>query len=110
MQRASGVEVLLHGREEVFLLFLLALLGDPRVAERFVGCHALVAVDGETSLDELSCGQGHAPPVFERGEGVVGDEDGLHLFKVAVTVEGGVAAEKEVGYYAYGPDISGLLG
>lgn len=45
--------------------------------------------------------------VFEGGEAVVGDEDGLHFFEVGVPVEGGVAAEEEVGYYAYGPDVAG---
>lgn len=76
------------------------------MGERVVGGHAVGWVDGETALYEVSCGVGDAAPVFDGGEGVVGDEDGLHFFKVAVAVEGGVTAEEEIGYYADGPDVA----
>jgi len=42
-------------------------------------------------------------------EGVVSSKDGLHFFEVAVTVEGWVAAEEEVGNYTDGPDITMCL-
>lgn len=48
---------------------------------------------------------GDPSPVFDGGETVVCDEDGLHFFEVAVAVEGSVSAEEEVGYDAYCPDI-----
>ena len=69
--------------------------------------HALCGVDGEAAFDEFAGGEGDGAPVFEGGEAVVGDEDGLHFFEVGVPVEGGVAAEEEVGYYADGPDVAG---
>ena len=58
-------------------------------------------------FDEVSCGGGDVAPVFEGGEGVVGGADCLHFFEVAVAVEGGVAAEEEVGYDAGCPDVAG---
>ena len=79
---------------------------DEGVGEGLVGGHAGVRVDGQAAFDEVAGGEGDAAPVFERGEGVVGDEDGLHFFEVGVPVEGGVAAEEEVGYHAYGPDVA----
>ncbi|KAL8706695.1 MAG: hypothetical protein Q9225_007922, partial [Loekoesia sp. 1 TL-2023] len=79
---------------------------DERVGEGLVGGHSLLGVDGEAFFDEVPRGEGDAAPVFERGEGVVGYEDGLHFFEVGVPVEGGVAAEEEVGYYADGPDVA----
>ena len=69
--------------------------------------HAFGGVDGEAAFYEFARGEGDGAPVFERGEAVVGDEDGLHFFEVRVSVEGGVAAEEEVCYYAYGPDVAG---
>lgn len=84
-------------------------LHDEGVGEGLVGGHAGVRVDGQAAFDEVAGGQGDAAPVFERGEGVIGDEDGLHFFEVGVPVEGGVAAEEEVGYHAYGPDVAFLL-
>lgn len=72
-----------------------------------MGRQAGVRVDGEAFLNEVAGGEGDAAPVFERGEGVVGDEDGLHFFEVGVPVEGRVAAEEEVGDYADGPDVAG---
>lgn len=72
----------------------------------FVGCHAAVWVGGQAVFDELARGLRDVAPVFEGREGVVCDEDGLHLFKVRVAVEGGVAAQEEVGYDANGPDIT----
>ena len=69
-------------------------------------CHALLGINGEAAFDEVTGGEGDAAPVFERGEGVVGDEDGLHFFNIGVAVEGGIAAEEEVGYYANGPDVA----
>ena len=34
----------------------------------------------------------------------------MHLFEIAVAVEGRVAAEQEVGDYAYGPDVAIVKG
>lgn len=81
--------------------------GDEGVREGFVRGHAGRGVDGQAALDELPGRERDAAPVFERGEGVVGYEDGLHFFEVGVPVEGRVAAEEEVGYYADGPDVAG---
>ena len=72
--------------------------------------HAGLGVDGEAAFYEFARGEGDGAPVFEGGEGVVCDEDGLHFFEVGVAVEGGVAAEEEVSYYAYGPDVAVLGG
>ena len=69
--------------------------------------HAFCGVDGKAAFYEFAGGEGDGAPVFEGGEAVVGDEDGLHFFEVGVSVEGGVAAEEEVGYYADGPDVAG---
>jgi hypothetical protein len=110
VERAPGVEVLLDGRQQV----LLALGGDlpkvcnPGMRERLVGGHAGGGVNGEAATDELACFEGDAPPIFERREGVVGDEDGLHLLEVGVAVEGSVAAEEEVGYDADGPYVAAI--
>lgn len=65
-----------------------------------------MGIDGEAAFDEVAGGEGDAAPVFEGGEGVVGDEDGLHFFEVGVPVEGGVAAKEEVCYHADGPDVA----
>ncbi len=70
-------------------------------------CHALDRVDGEAALDEFARISGDAAPEFEGREGVVGYQDGLHFFEVGFAVEGWVAAEEEVGYHAYGPDVAG---
>jgi hypothetical protein len=80
---------------------------DPVVTQSFVRCHAFRRVDGQTALDKGSGRQRDAAPVFEGCEGVVGDENGLHLFEVAVSVEGRVAAEEEVSDDADGPNIAG---
>lgn len=69
-------------------------------------CHSLLGVDCQTAFDKLTCGEGDRAPVFEGTEGVVGDQDGLHFFKIGVPVEGGVAAEEKVGYHANCPDVS----
>lgn len=114
MEGPPRVEVLLDDGEEVAALVAAAVRGglgagfevDEGVGEGFVGGHALLRVDGEAALDELAGGEGDGAPVFERGEGVVGDEDGLHFFEVGVPVEGGVAAEEEVCYYSYGPHVA----
>jgi hypothetical protein len=74
-----------------------------------VGRHTGGRVDGEAAADEFARREGHAAPVFEGCEGVVGHEDGLHLFEVGVTVEGRVAAEEEVGDDADGPDVAGYV-
>lgn len=71
-----------------------------------MGSHALLRVDSEAFLDKIAGGEGDAAPVFERGEGVVCDEDCLHFFEVGVAVEGSVAAEEEVGYHADCPDVA----
>lgn len=63
-------------------------------------------VDGKAALDEFAGGRADVLPVFCGGEGVVGYEDGLHFFEVRIAVEGGVAAEEEVGYYANGPEVA----
>ena len=68
--------------------------------------HAGLRVGGQAAFYEFARGGGDGAPVFEGREAVVGDEDGLHFFEVGVPVEGRVAAEEEVGYYAYGPDVS----
>ena len=69
-------------------------------------CHACVGVDGEAAFDEFARREGHATPVFEGGEGVVGHEDSLHFFEVGVSIERRVAAEKEVSYHTNGPDVA----
>ena len=66
-------------------------------------------VDGEAAFYEIPRGERDAAPVFERGETVVCDEDGLHFFEVGVAVERGVAAEEKVGYDAYGPNVAVLV-
>lgn len=68
--------------------------------------HALDGVDGEAAFDEFTRVVGDAAPEFDGGEGVVGYEDCLHFFEVGFAVEGGVAAEEEIGYYSYGPDVA----
>ena len=74
-----------------------------------MGGHAGARVGGEAALDELPRGEGDGTPVFERGEGVVGHEDGLHFLEVGFAIEGGVAAEEEVSYYADGPDVAAVV-
>ena len=76
------------------------------MGEGVVGGHAGGGIDGEAAFYKVPRGEGDATPVLDGGEGVVGDEDGLHFFEVAVVVEGGVAAEEEVGYYADCPDVA----
>ena len=69
-------------------------------------CHALLRIDCQATFNEFAGGEGDRTPIFERSEGIVGDQDGLHFFEIGVPVKGGVAAEEEVGYYAYCPDVS----
>jgi hypothetical protein len=107
VQCPSRVEVLLHRREQVFFAFAWASeVSDPRVRERFVGCHARGGIDGQAAADEFSGGERDAAPILEGREGVVGHENGLHFFEVGVPVKGRVAAEEEVGYYTDGPDVA----
>ena len=116
MQRAARVEILLDRGQEIRVAadgFIGGGTGGrfhhERVGEGLVGGHAGVRVDGQAAFDEVAGREGDAAPVFEGGEGVVGDEDGLHFFEVGVPVEGGVAAEEEVGDDAYGPDVAVYL-
>lgn len=113
MQRPSRIEILLDGGQQIGVPAhgfigrgIRRGFDDERVGEGLVGGHAGVGVSGEAAFDEVAGGERDAAPVFERGEAVVGDEDCLHFFEVGVPVEGGVAAEEEVGYYAYGPDVA----
>ena len=71
-----------------------------------MGRHAGARVGGQAAFDEVARAERDAAPVFEGCERVVGDEDGLHFFEVGVSVEGGVAAEEEVGYDADGPYVA----
>ena len=68
--------------------------------------HALIGIDRETATDEVAGEFGDVAPVLDRCEGIVGAEDGLHFFEVGVAVEGSIAAEEEVSYYADGPDVA----
>lgn len=112
MQGAAGIEVLLNDRQQILARAAGAGVGarrrgvDPGVLEGTVGGHALLGVDGQAALDELAGRVADPAPVLERGEGVVGDENGLHFFEVRFAVEGRVAAEEKVGYYADGPDVA----
>lgn len=103
-----GVEVLLDSRQEILLAFslLLAKVSNPGVRESFVRGHARRWIDGETAADELAGSQRDTAPVFKGGEGVVGNQDSLHFFKVRVTIKGRVTAEKEVGDDANSPDVT----
>ena len=68
--------------------------------------HAHIRIDGKTAIDEIAgCGS-DVPPVLGRGEGVVSDEDGLHLLKIRFPIEWRIAAKEEVGNDADGPNIS----
>ena len=71
-----------------------------------MGGEACGGIDGQAAVDEVPRGKGDAAPVFGGREGVIGNKDGLHFFKVGVPVERGVAAEEEVRDYANGPDIA----
>lgn len=73
-----------------------------------MGCHTDLGIDGEAAFDEVTGGEGDTAPVFERGEGVVGNEDCLHFFQVGVAVKGSVAAKEEVCYYTDGPDVASI--
>lgn len=108
MQSAPGVKVLLDCGQQVLFAFCggLAEVGDPRVRESFMSCHAGGRVDGEAAADELASCEGDAAPVFKRSERVIGDKDSLHFFEVGVAVKRSVAAEEEVGYHANGPDVT----
>lgn len=71
-----------------------------------MSCHAHFGIDGKTTIDEIAgCGS-NIPPVLGRGEGVVSDKDGLHLFQVRFPIEWSIAAKEEVGDDADGPNIS----
>ena len=115
MQRAPRIKVFLDDRQEIGARHCgvgavarspRQVFADEAVAEGLVGRHAGARVDGQAAADEVARGEGHAAPVFEGREGVVGYKDGLHFFEVGVAVEGRVAAEKEVRYYADGPDVA----
>lgn len=114
MQGATGVEVLLDNGQEIGaskgavgpVAGPGCVFANEGVAEGLVGRHAGARVNGQAAADEVARREGDAAPVFEGREGVVGDEDGLHFFQVRVPVEGRVAAEEEVGYYADGPDVA----
>ena len=69
-------------------------------------CHASLRVDGQASFDKLPRRNRDRAPVFERGERVVGNEDSLHFFEIGVPIKRGVAAEEEICYYAYCPDVA----
>lgn len=71
-----------------------------------MGRHPLFWVDSETLLDEAPGGVGDVAPVFDGCEGVVGLQDGLHLFEVRVSVERGVSAEEEVCDDPDSPDVA----
>ena len=107
VQRAARIEVLLDGRQQILAALLDGRVGDPRVRQRLVRRHARPRVDGQAAADELARRERDPAPVLQRREGVVRDQDRLHFFQVGVPVEGRVAAEEEVGYYAYGPDVAG---
>jgi hypothetical protein len=68
--------------------------------------HAMHGVDGQASLDEIAGVLGDAAPEFNRGEGIIGDENGLHFFEVGISVKGWVATEKKVGDDTYRPDVT----
>jgi hypothetical protein len=103
-----GVEVLLDSRQKILLAFslLLAKVSNPGVRKSFVGGHARRWIDGQTAADELAGSQRDAAPVFKGSEGVVGNQDSLHFFKVRVTIKGRVAAKKEVGDDANSPYVT----
>ncbi|KAL8766693.1 MAG: hypothetical protein Q9194_006196, partial [Teloschistes cf. exilis] len=48
-------------------------LCNERMREGLVGCHADLGIDGEAAFDEVASGEGDTAPVFDGGEGVVGD-------------------------------------
>ena len=72
----------------------------------FVGGHSALGVNSKAAFDELASSIRYVAPVFKGSEGVICNENGLHFLKVGVPVEGGIAAEKEVGYDTDGPDIT----
>lgn len=114
MQGPARVEVLLDDGQEIgagrvavgAVAGARPVFADEDVAERLVCGHARARVGGQATADEVARRERDAAPVFERREGVVGHQDGLHFFEVRVPVEGGVAAEEEVGDYADGPDVA----
>jgi len=116
VQGAPRVEVLLDRGEQVLAGAELALAArgvgrvqgrvDPGVLQGLVRGDALFGVDGQAAVDELAGRLRDAAPVLLRGVRVVGRQDGLHLLQVGLAVEGGVAAEEEVGDDADGPDVS----
>lgn len=71
-----------------------------------VGGHALFRVNGQALFDEVTSHMRDIPPIFDRCERIVGLQDGLHLFQVRISIEGGVAAEEEVSDDADGPDVA----
>lgn len=83
MQGTPGVEVLLDGRQQILAGANLGqVVGrvDPAVLQGFVGGHSLLRVDGQAAVDEVAGFLGDTAPILERGEGVIGREDGLHFF------------------------------
>ena len=109
VQGAAGVEVLLDSGQEIGGgAGGGAGADDEGMLQRLVGGDALLRVDGQAAADEVLGLGGDAAPVLDGGEAVVGAEDGLHLLEVGVAVEGGVAAQQEVGDDADGPQVDGL--
>jgi hypothetical protein len=92
VQGAAGVEVLLDDGQQVGAARGAGAAGglarDERVQERLVGGDAGAGVDGQAALDEVAGVEADAAPVLDRGEAVVGDEDGLHLLEVGVGSKG----------------------
>lgn len=111
VQGAPRVEVLLDRGQQVGALVAAvpaAVADDERVLQGLVRRHAPRRVDGQAALDKVLGRVRDAAPVVDGGEAVVGVEDGLHLLKVAVAVEGGVAAQQKVRDDAQGPNVDGL--
>ena len=112
VERAPRVEVLLDDREQicaaaaVFVDGSLRIRRDPGVGYGFVGGHALLGVDGQAPLDELAGRLADAAPVFLGSEGVVCDQNGLHLFEVGFFIEWRIAAKEKIGDYADRPDVT----
>jgi len=118
MQLDSCVEVLPDIRQQVHasssfagrrLAGLAGLAGDPRMLQRLVSSLSLVCVNDEGGVYERFGAGRDVPPVFFGSISVVCVDDGLHFFQVGVSVEGRVAREEEVCYYAYCPDITFTL-
>lgn len=79
------------------------LMKSRAVRERLSSAGRTREEGGRTSLR-------HSGPVLLRLERVVGAADRLNLVDLAVSVEGGVAAEEEVSHDSHRPDVDGLRG